>query len=805
MQKSIKCSHFLILSLLLLLLAVPVWAQSVEFESLMIERQLNCILEQGDKVVGGLDGGGILIWDRLDPQQVSRISAGTELSGNDVRALAWSGRYIWVATMGGGMTRIANINTTPEYRLYVSNLGSLNITAVTGSIIGNSERVYYGMDAGGIGLITDGLPGALYTSAQDGLIDDNINDLQIFDGELFAATPSGISRLANNLFSDQNNGLVDLRINKLAIDQDGNLVAAGPAGVFLWHPDTETWTNMGWTSLVNDLSANDDSLWLLGNTSAARYDGNSWTTVLLPHSRPAAIEAGQNIWTGGRFVDTGMNSSTGLAWYAVYDQAQDTFDPQVVDGGLIFNPYGVAFDSQGAAWVGSYTGKAASGYLGDNVTNLYVRASADNDSTGLFNHNSNMLAMGTDYDRSLLYISQYTKGIVRYNVETGDQDLMYGGTCGLETTPYINSSIVKLTVHPDGTLLVVYDEWHEPKVRILTDPDHWRGDGDNWHDLVIEGTEGTGQGTGVWDALVVRNDIVWFAAEGLGLMRWDVNGYSAGPDDEITWADQSDDRWEGPFSSIPGTNNDPTPLMTHLALAPDGSIWFGGNGITRFSFDESSNEVSLEEDYSAKTAFFLDGLITGNVSDLEVDANGDLWVATREGLNRVRWGTAEPEIDVFFDLGNYFANSLYTELYSPNVITSLPGGVYNRITSSEDGKRIAVTSSLGAVAWDITARSNQATESLASVYCYPNPWLPENEDSRLKLGGLAADAESDDPARVEVYNMEGNLVYVNSYVSAETGFWDGNNRFGQPVSTGMYVLKVEWQGLTTARTLSIVR
>ncbi len=806
MKKSFEYSASLVLTLLLLALAVPVMAQNVDFESILIKRQLNCILEDGDTVVGGLDGGGLLFWERENPEQVTRMSAGTDLSGNNVTALASSGRFIWVATLGGGMTRIANLHTSAEFRIFASNIGSMDITAVTAEVIGTSERVYYGMDAAGIGLITDSLPGALYSADQDGLIDDNINDLQIFNGDLFAATPSGISRLALNQFTDQNEGLGDLNITELAIDMDGNLVAGGDDGVFLWHPDTETWTNMGWTNVVRGLSGNDDSLWVLGFTSSAYFDGSSWTIVSLPHSRPSTIEAGQDVWVGGRGVDTGMSSSTGMAWYAEYEAEQANFTAQTVDAGLVFNPFGVTFDTQGTTWVGSFTGKAASGHNGDEITNIFEIASADNDSTGLFNHGDRMLTLGSDFDRSLVYVAQYSKGIVRYDLETGDQDLMYGGTCGLEDTPFVNSSIVNLTIHPDGTLIVCYDHAHEQKVRILTDPDNWRGDHGNWHD-VPQGSEGIGSGTGVWDALVVRNDVVWFAVEGEGhgLLRWDINGYSAGPDDEITWSDFSDDQWSGPFSAIPGTDNDPTILMTQLALAPDGSIWFGGNGITRFSYDEVFGDVTLEEDYVAKTAAFIEGLITGNVSDLGVDANGDLWVATRQGLNCVRWGTREVEIDAYFDLGNYFSNSLFASLYSANAISALPGGVYNRIAVSQDGQRVALTTDLGAVAWDILPRSAETGGSLESVFCYPNPWVLENDQSRLKLGGLAADAIDGDPAKVKVYNLQGQLVYENNYVSGNIGFWNGTNRIGQPVATGMYVLKVDWRGMTTARTLAVVR
>ncbi len=781
---------------------VPAAAQGIEFESQLIQRRINCILEQGDKVIGGLDGGGLLIWDRLNPAQVTRLSAGEELSANLVTDLAWTGRHIWVATLGGGMTRITNFDTEPEYRQYASNLGSLDITAVTGQVINDSEKVFYGMDEGGLGLITDGLGGAIYTAEQDDLIDNNINDLQLFEGDLFVATPLGISRFANNLFTDQNEGLSNLDVTDLVLDPDGNLVAGGQGGIYVWDVGRERWNNLSWTGNTRGISSNGTQLWALGWSTASYYNGSGWTAFTLPYPGVDAIEAGQNIWIGGRWRSSDMNAISGLAWYGAFD-GQSSFSEFVVDASLVYNGYGLDFDHNGTVWTGSYLGKAIAGLRGDEVHNIYQLASAENDSNGLFAYGSNILSLVADHERGLIYAGQITKGIVRYEVDTGQLDLMYGGTCGLEETPGAYSSMISLEAHPDGTLLVMFNADHPQKVKILTDPIHWRGDA-NWYD-VPQGNEGIGLGEEVWDAVVQRNDVIWFAVAGTGLMRWDINGNSAGPDDELTWSDFTDDRWDGPFAEIEGTNNNPTQAKTRLALAPDGTVWFGGNGITRFSFNETFGTVKKEEAYGAKTAAYMDGLIDGNVMDLEVDSNGDLWVSTRLGLNLVRWGTREPEIEAYFDLANYFSNSAFALLYSPNVITGLQGGVYTQLAASADRSRMALTSTQGTVAWDITAAPGETHETLASLYCYPNPWTPDAADSQLKLGGISADAVNDDPAKVEVYNLEGQLVYRNSYVSAESGFWNGQNRTGQPVATGMYVVKVNWRGLTTIRTLAVVR
>ena len=69
--------------------------------------------------------------------------------------MVWSGKYVWIASLDGGLTRVANPGPHAEYRSYTSNLGSMQLPAVTGAIIGSSEWVYYGMYDGGLGRIVE--------------------------------------------------------------------------------------------------------------------------------------------------------------------------------------------------------------------------------------------------------------------------------------------------------------------------------------------------------------------------------------------------------------------------------------------------------------------------------------------------------------------------------------------------------------------------------------------------------------------------------------------------------------------------
>jgi hypothetical protein len=192
------------------LLAGSAAAADPTFEQVLPARKTTALLEHGSKVLRGLDGGGIIVWDRNDATATERWVSGHELNGNTISDLTWTGQYVWIAMRDGGLTRVRNLDTAPEFRQFSNSLGSLDVTAVTGAIIGDSERVFYGMDGQGVGQINSGISGNIYTAEVDGLISNNITAIQMFNDVLFVGTPVGVSRFANNVFTDQNAGLPSL-------------------------------------------------------------------------------------------------------------------------------------------------------------------------------------------------------------------------------------------------------------------------------------------------------------------------------------------------------------------------------------------------------------------------------------------------------------------------------------------------------------------------------------------------------------------------------------------------------------------
>ena len=780
-------------------------ARAVEpiFEPVLPARRTTVLLEHRSKVLRGLDGGGIIVWDREDPLASERWTSGENLSGNRITDMTWTGQHVWIATMGAGLTRVTHLDSVPEFRQYSSNLGSLDVTAVTGTVIGEGERVFYGMDGDGLGQINSGLSGNIYTSEQDGLISNDVSTLQMFRDELFVGTPVGISRFANNVFTDQNTGLANLVINDLTLDADGNLLAANNTGIHQWDPDEQTWLLLGDIgSRVVDLASSAGKVYALGLNVwgvgvLSEYDGTTWSPIVLPYPECTAIDAGEEFWIGGPVENV---TPGGKLTYNYLGRrlAGDDFDTSVDTSTQVGNCNGVGFGADGTAWMGDRDGFQISRYDPEDNSHLFIfeRPHAANDTLNLFPGLGPVLSIVGAPDGTV-YAGQYAGGgVMKFNPATWTTDLMDPTNSGLQ-----GRSIVNLVVHPDGPLIVVHDKWDTQRVEVLVDPDNWSSAA-SW--VVPPMDQGLGSGPSVWDALVEKRDIIWFAVEERGLVRWDINGPDAGPNDPLTWFDQSDDVWYDPVTFFPGTPLKPGETRG-LALGRDGSLWAGGNGLVQFTYEivsRASIATTVRLDFQEKIDASTNGLVNGNVKDIAVDVNGDIWVATSTGLNRVSPRGEDALISAWIDLPNYLANPTYGVLYSPNVIASLPGNTYAKITSAHDGRRMLLSSDQGTTLITVGPGldSEVGDDPLAGVYCYPNPWTPGGTEGQLKLGGLPVAT-----VRVDIYNVEGQLVFTDISVAEDSGFWEGDNVKGRHVASGMYVVKVATGGLTTTRILAVVR
>lgn len=794
-------------ALLLLAAASAGLAQDATIGTLMAANDASALTAAEGSLFVGTSAGGVVVFDRETLAERDRWVSGPGLTGNQVSDLCWTGRFLWVATLDNGLTRVADPGSdSPGFRQYLANLGSREVSCVTGAILEQSEVVYYAMVGGGVGKISDGIPGLLYTAEQNGLLSNDINALQMLGSDLFIATDVGVSRLRGELATTQNDGLPNLIVNDFCLDGDGNLICGTNNAVYQWDPDAESWfTRGGIGSWVKKVAWQEGGpIWALGLNSSGNgvlaYDTDGpFQTIAAPYLKTTQLYADADVFVGGRALADGMAGGSGHAFVSRHLDAGG-FATGVSDLCLVRNPEGMTFQAEGTVWVGSWLADAISSWDEQRGwRHIYEVADADNDYNGLINQGANVLCMAEDA-AGHVWAGQFGSGVLRIDPADMSTDQLTTSNSGLD-----GALVLNLIAHPDGPLMFLHD-MDGGMVDVLLDTDDWEAAG-SWMSLP-EAANTIGTDGKVWEALVERRDIVWFAVEGRGLLRWDINGDYAGENDELTWSDTGDDSWSDPITAFVDTNgtevSDPSQVRG-LALAADGTIWAAGSDLVRFSWDDFNNVATALEFWDTKTASYETGLVGGDLVDVVVDVNDDVWITGKTGLNRLRWRDGTPEFDVYLDLTNYLLYPNNRLFYSTGVISELPGQEYRAMKIDASGTRLVVAADQGSAL--ITVEEGYDTvevTSLGGLYVYPNPFKPGETSDRLGIGGLT-DAADGEEAEVEIYNLEGQLVYRDRSVEPGTGFWSGRNRPGEDVTTGLYVVRITWRGETVTRTLAVVR
>ncbi|MEZ4388465.1 MAG: T9SS type A sorting domain-containing protein [Candidatus Krumholzibacteriia bacterium] len=784
--------------------------QTPQFAPLMPTNRVSAAVAVDGRIYAGLAKGGVVEFDPLTEQVLRHLDRASGLGGHYVQSMTWSGTRLVIGCRDGGITAISDPGTQAEFiQLYRDGLSSLDVTCVTGQRVGTAERIYYGTDGEGIGVIEGGREGAYYTTL-DGLLDDHVNEVALSGELLLIAMPSGWSRFIDNVFTSWDYATTGMdTILDLEVAADGAIWAATSGGVKRWDAGGEAWVDVHGTERYIDLARDGDAMLALRSADLlVRIDG-AGVGVAVPQA-PAGqarnisvvVPSADGVWLGGDLfrTDQGAGSRAAAAWLG---RAGDAAAPLLALPGCRLGVHGgfdgAAVAADNSAWVGDREGDGLAGWDGNQWYNVDRRATVANDSTGLFNFGGSILAMtrsGAD-----LYFNQYTTGLARFRpaAEPGGAeqwDLMTPYNSPLEI-----DGIIALAGHPDGGVFVCSDaaNWWGGSdnallgVDVLFDPEHPYAEA-SWLHL---STADLG-GNVILAAYAERRDIVWFSVQGVGLRRWDINGLLAGPDDVLTWRDPSDDSWSASLLDAGGGNVDFT-AVNAITVGPDGTIWAGGSGLARFLYSPSLDLVTFRGEWQRKADTFTPGLLGQVVRGLAFDRNADLWILTDGGLNRFQIDGDALTVDAYTDLVTF--GGLDQRFYSATAIAPLPGGTYRDLGMAADGTRLVLTSDLGGVMLDIPRGSSGGGDVVDQSYLYPNPFPGDQAAAALNLGGLTVD--EDNPVVFEVLNLTGQIVYRNSRLASSTDVWDGRTRLGDRVASGLYVVKITQAGVTRVRTLAV--
>ncbi|MBU0741840.1 hypothetical protein KKA85_08060 [bacterium] len=791
----------------LILLPVAARAQSVTLSTLVSAQECVALLPLDGKIYAGLSDGGVLIWDQAGDGVYERWTSREGLGSNRVTDLATDGGDIWVATDGAGLTRITLSGGEPGFRLF-TNIGvDLSVSAVAALEGTANERVYFGLTNGGVGVISSGLPGNISTSdgTQGGLVNDRIRDLKFAGSDLWIATDEGVSRLRENAFTDMSAGIGYTSVACLLDDPAAGLLAGAASGVWSWDDDLSTWSPLGAIGAsVLSLASYDGDVWALTTGTGAagrlhRWNGSTWLAGDLPVSGALAIAAGDLLWAGGTSRPLQSNYKALQAWAASYDGIDWT--PWITDELLFTSVDGVAVAPDGGVWMGARQGAGFARFRDDTWHQVFQLAVDAPDSVGLFNIDGGFMDVDVLPDGEVWMTQFGAGGVIRYRPDLPDCDHLNSDNSGLSS-----NRVLRIVHHPDGPVLLLSDR---QGVDVLHAPASWR-DPTAWLHLP---TDNTGLGSvNVSDAIPgATPDHVWFVVKDVGLVLWDVNGAAADGDQPLTWDDQADDTWAPPLTSIVDTSFDFTGAQA-VAVAGDGTVWVGGGGgVIHFRLDgygdaylEVTHLHSVRETGSTSQV----GLMQGSVLDIELDRNDDLWVAHAAGLDRVKLRDGEVQVDAFTGAGQYAGFGLGSN-YSPDILSGLPDGMVRELASDTTGSLLVAGSEGGAILIEVGPATAATLGPLDRLYLYPNPLKPA-EHTGLYLGNISAEVIYgydfwSGGAHVEIFTIEGQLVYRDRHVADDTPFWTGVNLEGAPVASGVYLVRVQLEGQVAVKPVTVAR
>lgn len=266
----------------------------------------------------------------------------------------------------------------------------------------------------------------------------------------------------------------------------------------------------------------------------------------------------------------------------------------------------------------------------------------------------------------------------------------------------------------------------------------------------------------------------WFSMQSTGgLTVWDTGDDPASPADDRGRRFSSGGNGQG----LPGSE------VRDVAVDLQGRVWLGTERGIAYVFSPGSAfgadaalavpqwpRINEELDTTEEGPDWL--LRDVNVSDLEVDPAGQLWVATSSGLYLVN---AAGDAVV----------ATYTSRNSP-----LPSDDVFTVTVDPTDGTVYVTTGSGlyAFAGDATA----PRVSSESLRVSPSPFRPDRGDRGLLISGLAA-AQSE----VRILTVSGEVVHATTAAGGSFR-WDGvDDRTGRPVPSGVYLVAAAASGADT--------
>ncbi|HCL29003.1 MAG TPA: hypothetical protein DIC52_11255 [Candidatus Latescibacteria bacterium] len=686
-------------------------------------------LAVSDGVVFGATPGGVLRYDP-DTGSYRRFTRTDGLAGNHVLSvLLDSTGDLWFGTDGTGISRLRA--SEARFEDPVRALDGLTINCMTAV----EDRLFVGTEIGiSVLLKTSGRIKETYRQLGSFPRDTEVLALEIHDGLLWAATPSGV---ASAPLDDANLQDPDRWISSDLMGETSSLIvladtlfSGSAAAVWRFDDLQAAWIPVGPFGKVDALGSFGSGPVLVAVVEGAlleRQPAGNWVRNSDMDEVLSVSRGGEKLWLG---VDTGL-SVIGLP---EPPPIRDTPSNQFFD---------IELGSNGELWVASMA----------NDREAQPEGVYRYDGVGWEVHNRTQ-GLPSDYAVSVvrdemtrLWVGTWGKGVAVLDNE--------GKWNALDQR---NSVLRGITLPPDPHFVVVSDiqrdaaglMWMTNVQAGLAVMDGYPPRRGLLHDLAALGLPA---GAHLNRVAIGPHGLKWVATPKEGLVLFDDGGTPFSPVDDAAFVVNT--------STEPRLRSD---NITVLAVTPANVLWVGtDNGLYRLRVDYDREAGRL--DFSSWREYRLEhGLSSSFITAITFDDHGNVWAGSRAGLTWLR--TRGGLVTTF--------------------TTSNSGLIENRIESLTYD---ATTGSLwigtfGGLARLQVGLDRGAASAGQGPAVYPNPWVigGSQEVPRLTISGLPLDSI------VRVFALDGRLIrFLEAEPGATVILWDGTNRDGETVGSGIFM------------------
>ena len=317
----------------------------------------------------------------------------------------------------------------------------------------------------------------------------------------------------------------------------------------------------------------------------------------------------------------------------------------------------------------------------------------------------------------------------------------------------------------------------------------WQGihilsrDGSEWFEMTP--TKDPRMASGDIVDVAFGSNFVYVAHRTAGIQLWALDGYD--------WALIEDVAGDGWQTRVPSTALPATGFVAGIELTSDNVLWIAtAAGLFRYPSTRPNAVVDEIPVYVGIGS----GILTRSISDIALDHDENLWVATSLGLNKIAHDN-ETNIETY-TTASADVTALADLRYPLSIISPLSNADCRSLAVHSERDVVYIGTLAGVTVLDYSPPAVVSTD-LSKVYVYPNPVYTSKGHVALKIANLTG------PVSVEIYNLEGGLVDSRTVSTDGDVAWDLTTKDGFNAGSGKYIVRIVGESGSVQRPFALIR